>query len=83
MAELGYAQRLGRCLERVRGSNPLGGTSHEIHPYGGFCDFYAGGFEREGGRGNGSFPVAEILKPLGFRERSDVQLLLGGTDKNE
>jgi hypothetical protein len=27
--------------------------------------------------------VAEILKPLGFRERSDVQLLLGGTDKNE
>ena len=25
------------------------------------------GIEREGGRGNGSFPVAEILKPLGFR----------------
>ena len=28
--------------------------------------------ERERGRGNGSFTVAEVLKPLGFREeRSD------------
>gem|GEM_PF-4797966 len=25
----------------------------------------------ERGRENGSFPVAEILKPLGFKERSD------------
>jgi len=36
------------------------------------------GFEREGGRGNGSFTVAEALKPRGFKERvaprtSDVQ----------
>ena len=28
---------------------------------------------RERGRGNRSFPVAEILKPLGFKERSDVR----------
>jgi Na+/H+-translocating membrane pyrophosphatase len=26
----------------------------------------------ERGRENGSFPVAETLKPMGFRERSDV-----------
>ena len=33
---------------------------------------------RERGRENGSFPVAEILKPMGFRERvdtSDVRFL--------
>ena len=27
MAELAYAQRLGRCPARVRGSSPLGSTS--------------------------------------------------------
>lgn len=27
VAELAYAQRLERCLERVRGSSPLGGTN--------------------------------------------------------
>jgi 8-oxo-dGTP diphosphatase len=36
------------------------------------------GFERKRGRENGSFPVAEILKPMGFKEsrilRGDVQL---------
>lgn len=26
------------------------------------------GIERERGRGNGSFPVAEVLKPLGFKK---------------
>jgi hypothetical protein len=41
--------------------------------------YFMEGFERKGGRGNGSFPAcppqageAEILKPMGFREeRSD------------
>src|SRR3989344_5764420 len=28
VAELAYAQRLGRCPARVRGSNPLGGTKN-------------------------------------------------------
>ena len=31
MAELAYAQRLGRCPVRVRGSNPLGGINEFIH----------------------------------------------------
>ena len=31
MAELAYAQRLGRCLERVAGSNPAGGTNTMIY----------------------------------------------------
>ena len=30
MAELAYAQRLGRCPARVGGSNPPGGTNEEI-----------------------------------------------------
>ena len=29
VAELAYAQRLGRCPERVAGSNPAEGTSKE------------------------------------------------------
>ena len=33
------------------------------------------GFEREGGRGNGSFPVAEALKPLGFRKFRESGIL--------
>ena len=33
------------------------------------------GIEREGGRGNGSFPVAEILKPLGFRKFCEYKIL--------
>jgi hypothetical protein len=50
--------------------------------------FFTKGFERERGRGNArlaeavgeaqdSFPVAEVLKPMGFKERvntSDVRL---------
>ena len=39
--------------------------------------FFTKGFERERGRGNGSFPVAEALKPRGFKERvntSDIRL---------
>ncbi|PIT92861.1 MAG: hypothetical protein COU08_00220 [Candidatus Harrisonbacteria bacterium CG10_big_fil_rev_8_21_14_0_10_42_17] len=30
--------------------------------------------EREGGRGNGSFPVAERLKPLGFKNFAERNL---------
>jgi len=33
------------------------------------------GFEREKGRENGSFPVAEILKPLGFRKFCGCKIL--------
>ena len=48
------------------------------------------GFERERGRENGSFPVAEILKPMGFRtqffpvsERKErvVKILSGAHNK--
>ena len=36
---------------------------------------------REGGRGNGSFPVAELFKPMGLKEsraqtRDDASILL-------
>jgi len=31
------------------------------------------GFERERGRENGSFPVVEILKPLGFRKFCEAE----------
>jgi len=37
--------------------------------------FFVEGIERERGRENGSFPVEEALKPLGFKERSDVKFL--------
>jgi hypothetical protein len=33
------------------------------------------GFEQERGRENSSFPVVEVLKPQGFKERSDVRFL--------
>ena len=33
-------------------------------------------FEWERGRENGSFPGVEVLKPQGFKERSDVRFLL-------
>jgi hypothetical protein len=32
------------------------------------------GFEQERGRENMSFPVAELFKPRGLKERSDVRL---------
>ena len=32
-----------------------------------------GGIERERGRENGSFPVAETLKPLGFKEARSAE----------
>ena len=69
MAELAYAQGLEPCFVQTN----CGFKSHPQHQYlkklldEFFEIFLLVGFEREGGRENGSFPVAEILKPMGFK----------------
>lgn len=62
MAELAYAHGLGPCPARVRGSNPLGSTQKNSFEF-----IFPRGLEWEGGRGNGSFTVVEVLKPQGFK----------------
>ncbi len=42
VAELGYAQHLGCCLARVRGSNPLGGTMKKVLVFGVFDGIHKG-----------------------------------------
>lgn len=56
----------GTRLEIVQGRNPL--ESSNLSPSAIFRKGFLERFECEGGRGNISFPVAEILKPLGFRK---------------
>lgn len=53
-----------------RGSTPLTRSTKIKMPFCGYFNFSSSevGGEREGGRGNGSFPVAEVLKPMGFNE---------------
>ena len=55
------------------GSIPAEGTNEDIRLYGEYFHFISleeSNWKR--GRENGSFPMAEILKPLGFRERANA-----------
>ena len=62
----------------VVGSNPTAGAKIKKTSISGvFLIFVLDcvGFEQERGRENSSFPVVEVLKPQGFKERSDVRFL--------
>ena len=58
----------------VVGSNPTAGAKYKKASISGaFLNFVSDvvGFEQERGRENESFTVVEILKPQGFKERSE------------
>ena len=69
MAELAYALVLGTSPARVRGSNPLEGTKKNRDENTVFYLCLNAGFEPKKGSGKRIFPVAELFKPRGLKER--------------